>query len=174
MNGLTAQFVRRNISADLLKRLSSWNWNPHTAPSTGSHRYMGERHLCTAVADSLTALTRWRRFVLRTSTAAIISPQMQCHPMPWERLINICIQVILVPNPPFLPCHLFCLGIASSGWDSEEAAGQTSSAWKLPPSSRRFSSVQQFSRLTTISSICVSCHHNGLRASGSGHFAIGF
>ena len=123
---------------------------------------MGERHLCTAVADSLTALTRWRRFVLRTSTAAIISPQMQRHPMPWERLINICIQVILVPNPPFLPCHLFCLGIASSGWDSEEAAGQTSSAWKLPPSSRRFSSVQQFSRLTTISSICVSCHHNGL------------
>ena len=78
----------------------------------------------------LAALTRWRRFVLRTSTAT--SPQ--CHPMPWERLINICIQVILVPNPPFLPCHLFCLGIASSGWDSEEAAGQTeSSAWKLPP-----------------------------------------
>lgn len=112
------------------------------------------------VAGILAALTTFRPTHLHATAA---SPQMQCHPMPWERLINICIQVILVPNPPFLPCHLFCLGIASSGWDSEEAAGQTeSSAWKLPPPSRRFSSVQQFSRLTTISSICVSCHHNGL------------
>ena len=25
-------------------------------------------------------------------------PSLQCHPMPWERLINICIKVILIPS----------------------------------------------------------------------------
>ena len=48
-------------------------------------------------------------------------PPLQCHTMPWERLINICITVILIPllptPPPYnMPCHLPCLGIARSGW----------------------------------------------------------
>ena len=81
LNGLTAQFVRRNISADLLKWLSSWNWNPHTVHwkpqiwKYPQHRItIGERHLCNsggwfssspdfetvAAAGILAALTRFR------------------------------------------------------------------------------------------------------------------
>ena len=33
------------------------------------------------------------------------SPSLQCHPMPWERLINICIEVILIPCYPCLTLH---------------------------------------------------------------------
>ena len=49
------------------------HWKPQIRKYPQHRIPMGERHLCTAVADSLTALTRWRRFVLRTSTAAIIT-----------------------------------------------------------------------------------------------------
>ena len=96
-------------------------------------------------------------------------PPLQCHPMPWERLINICIKVILIPRLPYMPCHLLRLGIACSGFGDVRRRGAgghmtvVSSGQLL--SIRRFSSVQQFPRLTTISypSICVSCHHNGLQ-----------
>ena len=92
--------------------------------------------------------------------------------MPWERLINICITVILIPLllPTLTICRVICpaLELPAVVGDvrrrgSGAGQGLVSSGRLL--SIRRFSDVQQFPRLTTISypSICVSCHHNGLQ-----------
>ena len=95
------------------------------------------------------------------------SPCLQSHPMPWERLRSTW-QPSSAPGP-HIPPHVTLsslvrlLGITCTGRRRGRRTRNVSSGAGYL-SVRRFSSVQQFARLTTISypaSICVSCHHNG-------------
>ena len=96
------------------------------------------------------------------------SPCLQSHPMPWERLRSTW-QPSSAPGPHISPPHVTLsslvrlLGITCTGRRRGRRTRNVSSGAGYL-SVRRFSSVQQFARLTTISypaSICVSCHHNG-------------
>ena len=99
-------------------------------------------------------------------------PSLHCHTMPWERLINICITVIiLIPLRTTLALQ-YAMSSALPGnclqWlETLEEGGLLARLFRSAAVAiRRFSNVQQFPRLTTISypaSICVSCHHNGLQ-----------
>ena len=111
---LNCPICQEETTTDPIKPLSTFN--PRHKEKSSVSNFPLEfkvRDICTAADfDSLA----WCDFetvaedpccddVLTVSPAHVHGchhPTLQCHPMPWERLINICIQVILIPR---LPSH---------------------------------------------------------------------
>ena len=188
LNGSTAQFVRtnsqRSYQTTFYFETSQGKFSNPCWSEADIWRWFLLVWVTLRLLQRILAVTTWWRFVLRTSTAAIIpflamssnalgtayQHLHQSHPHPQLATLAL----------PYMPCHLLCLGIACSGFGDVRRRGLVGTwALSLPvgycpsegfPASSNSQDWQQFLippfAFLAITMVC--------KASCSGHFASWF